>query len=110
MAAINNLEKEFERWEPIGIPIASLMHLEERSSKLALVLERALVDLESPAFQVFAAMREKWLAAAPGPDCYRRPGPIRYAGQSEDARPITLILNELGRQAETSDNSQYLAQ
>ncbi|MGM0453940.1 MAG: 6-phosphofructokinase, partial [Thermodesulfobacteriota bacterium] len=111
MAAINNLEKEFERWDPIGIPIASLMHLEERSSKLALVLERALVDLESPAFQVFAAMREKWLAAGPGPDCYRRPGPIRYAGQSEDARPLTLILNELGRQeAETADNPEDLAQ
>ncbi|MFP4452382.1 MAG: phosphofructokinase, partial [Desulfobacterales bacterium] len=97
MAAIKNLEKTFGDWEPLGIPIAPLMHLEERKGKLALVLEKALVDIDSPAFRVFSAMREKWLAAHPGPDCYRRPGPIRYSGQSEDARPITLVLNELGR-------------
>ncbi len=96
MAAINNLEKDFQNWEPIGLPIGSLMHLEERKSKLALVMERALVDIDSPAFKVFAAKRDKWLAATPGDDCYRRPGPIRYSGESEDARPITLILNDLG--------------
>ncbi|MFO8112213.1 MAG: 6-phosphofructokinase [Desulfosalsimonadaceae bacterium] len=96
MAAINNLEKDFQDWEPIGIPIGALMHLEERKSKLALVMERALVDIDSPAFKVFASKRDKWLAAIPGDDCYRRPGPIRYSGESEDARPITLILNDLG--------------
>lgn len=97
MAVIKNLEKNFEQWEPLGVPIAPLMHLEERKGRLALVLEKALVDIESPAFRVFAAMREKWLAAKPGPDNYRRPGPIRYSGESEDYRPITLVLNELGR-------------
>jgi len=96
MAAINNLEKNFEDWVPIGIPLAPLMHLEERKGRLALVLERALVDLDSTAFQVFAAMRDKWLAADPGPDQYRKPGPIQYDGKSEDARPITLRLNDLG--------------
>ncbi|MFW6052747.1 MAG: 6-phosphofructokinase [Desulfosalsimonas sp.] len=97
MAAIKNLENTFDQWEPIGIPIAPLMHLEERKGKLALVLEKALVDIDSPAFRIFSAMREHWLAAHSGPDCYRRPGPIRYSGQSEDARPITLVLNALGR-------------
>ncbi len=96
MAAINNLQKDFRDWAPIGIPIGALMHLEERTGKLALVMERALVDIHSPAFRVFAAKRDKWLAATPGEDCYRRPGPIRYSGESEDARPITLILNDLG--------------
>jgi pyrophosphate--fructose-6-phosphate 1-phosphotransferase len=98
MAAIKNLEKDFADWTPLGIPIAPLMHLEERQGKLALVLEKALVDIESPAFGVFSAMRDKWLAAEPGRDYYRRPGPIRYSGESEDSRPITLVLNELGRQ------------
>ncbi|MCF8026798.1 MAG: 6-phosphofructokinase [Desulfobacteraceae bacterium] len=97
MAAIKNLEKDFSDWTPLGIPIAPLMHLEERKGKLALVLEKSLVDIEAPAFGVFSAMREKWLAAEPGPDCYRRPGPIRYSGESEDSRPITLVLNELER-------------
>ena len=96
MAAIMNLEKDFSKWEPIGIPIAPLMHLEERKGKLALVLEKSLVDINSVSFLVTKAFREKWLAAAPGEDNYRRPGPIRFTGKSEEDRPITLVLNALG--------------
>lgn len=97
MAAIRNLEKDFSKWEPIGIPIAPLMHLEERKGKLALVLEKSLVDLHSASFLVAKALREKWLAAVPGEDDYRRPGPIRFTGKSEEDRPITLLLNSLGK-------------
>ncbi|MFO8083514.1 MAG: 6-phosphofructokinase [Desulfobacterales bacterium] len=95
MAAIMNLEKDFSKWEPIGIPIAPLMHLEERKGKLALVLEKSLVDVNSASFRVVKAFREKWLATVPGEDSYRRPGPIRFAGKSEEDRPITLVLNAL---------------
>jgi pyrophosphate--fructose-6-phosphate 1-phosphotransferase len=95
MAAIKNLEKNFEDWEPIGIPIGPLMHLEERNGKLALVLERTVVDTESPAFRVVKALREKWLAAAPGPDDYRRPGPIRFTGTTVESKPLILTLNNL---------------
>jgi pyrophosphate--fructose-6-phosphate 1-phosphotransferase len=95
MAAIMNLEKDFSKWEPLGIPIAPLMHLEERKGKLALVLEKSLVDVNSASFRVVKAFREKWLAAAPGEDNYRRPGPIRFTGKSEEDRPITLVLNAL---------------
>jgi pyrophosphate--fructose-6-phosphate 1-phosphotransferase len=96
MAAIKNLDLDFSRWEPIGIPIAPLMHLEERKSKLALVIEKSIVDVNSIAFQVVKAYRNKWLAAEPGDDHYRRPGPIRFTGQSEEERPITLGLNAIG--------------
>ena len=96
MAAIKNLDLDFAKWEPIGIPIAPLMHLEERKSKLALVIEKSIVDVDSNAFKVLKAYREKWLAAAPGDDHYRRPGPIRFAGSSEEERPITLELNAIG--------------
>ncbi len=96
MAAIKNLEKDFAKWEPIGIPIAPLMHLEERKSKLALVIEKSIVDVNSIAFRVFKAHSEKWLAAVPGDDHYRRPGPIRFTGSSEEERPITLELNAAG--------------
>ncbi|MBW1752608.1 MAG: 6-phosphofructokinase [Deltaproteobacteria bacterium] len=95
MAAIRNLEKDFSQWQPIGIPIAPLMHLEERKGKLTLVLEKSIVDINSAAFKVVKAFREKWLAAAPGEDNYRRPGPIRFTGKSEEGRPITLVLNAL---------------
>jgi pyrophosphate--fructose-6-phosphate 1-phosphotransferase len=95
MAAIQNLEFDFPRWEPIGIPIAPLMHLEERKGKLSLVIERSLVDLESVAFQAVKTHREAWLAAFPGEDNFRRPGPIRLSSETEENRPITLRLNSL---------------
>ncbi|WP_027360869.1 6-phosphofructokinase [Desulforegula conservatrix] len=94
MAAIKNLEHDFESWEPIGIPIAPLMHLEERTGKLALVIEKSLVDVNSNAFKVFKATREKWLAAHPDNDCFRRPGPVTFAKGEED-RPIILKINSI---------------
>lgn len=95
MAAIKNLEMDFSEWEPLGIPIAPLMRLEERKGKLTLVLEKSVVDTRSIAFRVVEAMREEWLAATPGKDRFRKPGPIRFAGRSEEERPLTLVLNSL---------------
>jgi pyrophosphate--fructose-6-phosphate 1-phosphotransferase len=97
MAAIRNLELDFERWEPIGIPIARLMHLEERKGKLALVLEKSLVDVESCAFRVAEAFREKWLGAAENEDHYRRPGSVELNNGERGVRPLTLKLNALDR-------------
>ncbi len=98
MAAIRNLEKHFSHWEPIGIPIAPLMHLEERGGKMSLVLEKSVVDMESNAFRVVKSMRDAWLAANTGEDRYRKPGPIRFTGKSEEERPMTLVLNSISRE------------
>ena len=95
MAVIKNLEDDFAKWEPLGVPIARLMHLEERKGRLTLVIEKSLVNIEGNAFRVVKAMREKWLAASPEADCYRRPGPVRFTGKSEETRPITLMLNSI---------------
>jgi pyrophosphate--fructose-6-phosphate 1-phosphotransferase len=95
MAAIQHLEKSFDDWKPIGIPIAKLMHLEERKGRLELVIEKALVDLESNAFAVFKALRQEWMAADANPDRYRRPGPVRFTGNTEEDTPITLTLNSI---------------
>jgi pyrophosphate--fructose-6-phosphate 1-phosphotransferase len=100
MAAIKNLDKDFSRWEPLGIPIAPLMHLEERKGKLALVIEKSIVDVNSVAFRVVKAQREKWLAATAGDDHFRHPGPIRFTGKSEEDRPITLELNSIDNSGE----------
>ncbi len=102
MAAIRNLERGFEHWEPIGIPIAPLMRLEERKGKLTLVLEKSIVDVNAPAFQVVKEHREKWLAATPGEDQYRRPGQIRLDNINEEDRPITLMINALFKDCEIS--------
>ncbi|MCP4747935.1 MAG: phosphofructokinase [Desulfobacteraceae bacterium] len=96
MAAIRNLEYGFDQWEPVGLPIAPLMRLEERKGKLALVLEKSLVDISSPSFKLVEAYREKWLAAFPGEDQYRRPGPVNLDKNVEEDRPITLMLNAIG--------------
>jgi pyrophosphate--fructose-6-phosphate 1-phosphotransferase len=96
MAAIRNLEHNFENWEPIGIPIAPLMHLEERKGKLALVLEKNLVDTQANAFRIVEAVREKWLAATPDGDDYRRPGPVRFGEEGTEDMPLTLALNAIG--------------
>ncbi|MBU1342530.1 MAG: 6-phosphofructokinase, partial [Proteobacteria bacterium] len=95
MAAIKNLEKKFDEWEPIGIPIAKMMHLEERKGRLELVIEKTLVDLNSNAFRVFKAVRDEWLAAESNQDRYRRPGPVMFAGKTEEDKPITLTLNSI---------------
>ena len=71
------------------------MSLEERKGKLELVLEKTLVDINSNAFKVVEALREKWLAAQPGRDQFRKPGPIRFDGAAEENRPLTLQLNGL---------------
>ena len=97
MAGIKNLEKKFDKWEPIGIPIAKMMHLEERNGKLELVIEKSIVDLNSNAFRVFKSLREEWLAAQSNQDRYRRPGPVRFSGNAEEDRPITLVLNSVRR-------------
>jgi pyrophosphate--fructose-6-phosphate 1-phosphotransferase len=97
MAAIRNLEYGFDHWEPIGVPIAPLMRLEERKGKLTLVLEKSLVDVNAPAFQVIKAHREKWLAAVPGDDQYRRPGQIRLDNVNEEDRPMSLQINAAGQ-------------
>jgi len=95
MAAIRNMEKGFSCWEPIGIPIAPLMHLEERKGKLALVLEKSIVDVDLTAFKVVKANQGKWLADSPGEDNYRRPDAIQLTEISDADMPLTLKLNAL---------------
>jgi pyrophosphate--fructose-6-phosphate 1-phosphotransferase len=93
MAAIKNLEKGFSKWVPLGIPIAPLMHLEERKGRLELVLEKSLVDVNAPAFQAVKALRGSWLCARPEDDHFRKPAPISLATPTEEDRPLTLMLN-----------------
>ena len=68
-----------------------------RNGLKVLVIEKSVVDIHSNAFRVAEASREDWLAAFPGVDNFRKPGPIRFSGKSEEERPITLALNAIGR-------------
>jgi pyrophosphate--fructose-6-phosphate 1-phosphotransferase len=91
MAAIKDLHRPVQDWRPMGIPLASLMHLEERKGRLELVIAKQKVDLESPAFQILEQERQRWALE----DHYRFPGPIQYHGAGADNKPITLHLNSL---------------
>jgi pyrophosphate--fructose-6-phosphate 1-phosphotransferase len=89
MAAIKDLHQPVEAWQPIGIPLAPLMHLEERKGRLELVIQKQKVDLASQAFKILEEERQKWALE----DHYRFPGPIQFHGPSADTKPITLQLN-----------------
>ncbi len=91
MAGIQDLHRQVADWRPIGIPLAPLMHLEERKSRLELVIAKQIVDLESPAFLALVREREKWARE----DHYRFPGPTQFSGPCADNKPITLLLNAL---------------
>jgi pyrophosphate--fructose-6-phosphate 1-phosphotransferase len=91
MAALRNLHRPVTAWQPIGIPLAPLMHLEERKGRLELVIAKQKVDLESRAFKILEQERQKWAQE----DHYRFPGPIQYQGPGADTKPITLMLNSL---------------
>ncbi|MFH1076152.1 MAG: diphosphate--fructose-6-phosphate 1-phosphotransferase [Pseudomonadota bacterium] len=96
MAAVQDLHLPVSEWKPVGVPIASLLHLEERKGKLQLVIEKALVDLEAPAFKILMEERAKWTLE----DNYRVPGPIQFEGDNMavDSKPMIMLLNEMGRQ------------
>ena len=91
MAAIKDLHLPVEAWQPIGIPLAPLMHLEERRGRLELVIQKQKVDLESQAFKILEQERKKWAME----DYYRFPGPIQFHGPGADTKPITLQLNSV---------------
>ena len=93
MACVQNLEKDFSMWEPGGIPIAPLMHLEERKGRLDLVIEKSLVDLESPAFKKLKSMRTKWLGIYPEEDDIRDPDPDLLCEDKTHIPPMILSLN-----------------
>jgi diphosphate-dependent phosphofructokinase len=92
MAGIQDLHRQLADWRPIGIPLAPLMHLEERKGRLELVIAKQNVDLESPAFLALTREREKWGRE----DHYRFPGPMQFNGPCADNKPISLLLNSLG--------------
>ncbi len=91
MAAVKDLHRPTEHWQPVGIPLAPLMHLEERKGRLELVIAKQKVDLESRAFKILEQERQRWAAE----DHYRFPGPIQFTGPCADTKPITLQLNSL---------------
>ncbi len=88
MSCIKNLAHPVEHWQIAGIPLASMIQIEERKGKFKPVIKKALVDLTGNPFQVFAEHRQKWLLH----DEYRYPGPVQFFGPAEISESITATL------------------
>jgi len=87
MAAITRFETGAK---PVAIPITELMKMERRQGKEVLVIEKALVDLNSKAFKYFASRRDDWAKE----DLFSSPGPRQYWGPTANQLPITVALNQ----------------
>ena len=76
--------------KPLGIPLLGLLDIEKRENKDAVVIKKAIVDLESPAFKLFSERRHVWAEN----DSFSSPGPRQYWGPISKRLPMTTALNE----------------
>ncbi len=79
-----------EGGEIIAIPITGLMNIERRHGEDEMVIEKALVKLDSPAFKYFEERREDWAES----DHFASPGPRQFWGPSSRQIPMTVALNQ----------------
>jgi pyrophosphate--fructose-6-phosphate 1-phosphotransferase len=90
MAFISQLNQPVQEWGMGGVPLTSLLHIEQRNGKEKPVIQKALVDLKGKPFQHFEKHRTQWMLE----DAYRYPGPIQFYGdpQLTHSIPMTLVL------------------
>ena len=86
MASLTNLDKG---GKALGIPLTGLINIERRQGKDEMVIEKALVKLDSPAFTFFERRREEWAKK----DRFSSPGPRQRWGPSAKQLPYTVALN-----------------
>lgn len=88
IAYVENLDQSVENWEAGGVPLTSLLHLEERKGKVRPVIRKALVELDGAPFHYFETHRQSWRIE----DAYQYPGGIQYFGDAEITDAITMTL------------------
>jgi len=74
----------------LAIPLTGLLNIEVRHGKEEMVIEKALVKTDSPAFEYFAAHRDDWAED----DKFSSPGPRQLWGPSAEQLPMTVALNQ----------------
>ena len=88
MSCVQNLALSVEDWDIAGIPLTSMIHLEERKGQYKPVIKKALVDLHGKPFAAFKDQRDKWALN----DDYRYPGPLQFFGAIDLTDSITMTL------------------
>ncbi|MGL4677474.1 MAG: diphosphate--fructose-6-phosphate 1-phosphotransferase [Brevinema sp.] len=86
MAAITDLQKSGRAQ---AIPLTGLLNIERRHGQDEFVIEKALVKLNSPAFEFFVSRRKAWAQD----DCFTSPGPRQLMGSMAKQVPISVALN-----------------
>jgi pyrophosphate--fructose-6-phosphate 1-phosphotransferase len=87
MAAITSLDKG---GKALALPLTGLINVERRHGKDEMVIEKALVKIDSPAFMFFQACRDRWSRE----DCFASPGPRQLWGPVASQMPMTVALNQ----------------
>ncbi len=83
MASIRDVESG---WNPVAIPLTGLLNVERRHGKDEMVIEKALVKCDSPAFRYLASRREQWAHE----DIFCSPGPRQLWGPAAMQIPMTV--------------------
>lgn len=91
IASIQNLKKDVKDWTIAGVPLISMMHLEERKGEKKPVIAKKLVDLNGALYTHFKAQEAKW------DDDYQTPGPIQFFGPEALVNRRTYTLEHTAR-------------
>jgi len=93
MVSIRNLPMESSKWLPGGVPLTSMMNIENRKGGNKPVIKKALVELKGKPFKELVTNRSKWELE----NDYVYQGSIQYFGPSEivDKRTRTLELEKV---------------
>eukprot|EP01065_Artemidia_motanka_P050877 TRINITY_DN87_c7_g1_i1.p1 TRINITY_DN87_c7_g1~~TRINITY_DN87_c7_g1_i1.p1 ORF type:complete len:1114 (+),score=378.62 TRINITY_DN87_c7_g1_i1:77-3418(+) len=92
IGAIRNLEKPFEEWELMGVPLISMMTIERRKGKDKAVIQKKLVELDGAVFRHFASQRDAWAIQ----DSYPSRSTLRHLLGVFDQLPTKTLLLEKG--------------
>lgn len=88
ICSLKHLDKPVEEWIPMGIPLTSLMTVEQRHGQPKPVIQKALVDLHGKPFGYFKRQRKQWEEQ----DEYANPGPIQFFGPPDLTEAVTITL------------------
>ncbi len=87
MASVTDFHKN---GRALALPLTGLLNIEPRQGKEEIVIEKALVRTDSPAFRYFAGRRKAWAES----DCFSSPGPRQFWGPTSRQLPILVALNQ----------------
>ena len=85
---IKDVAEKTKEWKAGGIPLNSMITVENRNGMKKKVIEKALVNLDGKPFKTFENKRESFALS----DQYVYPGPIQFTDSKDFNIPITLKL------------------